>query len=138
VADRTYVGYTVDFPHRIRQHNGEITGGAKKTHKWRPWVPVCLIRGFYESSSALRFEFRLQHPSYRTNKQKYRRKRKPAGQDAIAFALQTLINLINSGDGSMEKDNKMPWPHLQIIWYYPQYSIQHPNVSNFYAMWNNS
>ena len=124
VANRIYIGYTVNFPRRIRQHNGEIVGGAKRTRKWRPWVPVCIIKGFYESSSALRFEYRLQHPH----------KRKRAGQDFVSFTLRSLDYIINNGDGSRKNNNKMPWPHLFITWCNrPEYSIHHPNVTNLYS-----
>jgi predicted GIY-YIG superfamily endonuclease len=123
VSNRTYIGYTIDFSHRIRQHNGEIKGGAKKTQKWRPWSPVCVIEGFYDASSALRFEYRLQHPG----------RRKKAGENAITFTLQNLVKLISSGDGSIAKDNKMPWPLLQITWHLPGYSITHPQIINRYA-----
>ena len=122
VSNRTYIGYTTNFTRRIRQHNGEIVGGAKRTRKWRPWYPICLIRGFYESSSALRFEYRLQHPHC---------KRK-AGEDAITFTLQTLVNLINNGDGSVIKENKISWPVLNIKWFDSCYSIQHPRIINEY------
>jgi predicted GIY-YIG superfamily endonuclease len=125
VSNRIYIGYTVDFPHRLRQHNGEITGGAKKTQKWRPWYPICTIQGFYEKSSALRFEYRLQHPG----------KKKPARTDAVAWILEVLVNLINNGDGSIAKDNKMPWPAFHITWYGfhgAQYRIEHPQITNGY------
>ena len=117
ISNRIYIGYTVNFPRRLRQHNGELVGGAKKTRKWRPWHPICLIKGFYELSSALRFEYHLQHP---------RRKRK-AKENVINFTLENLVSLINNGDRSI-----MPWPSFQIIWYYSEYSIQHPRISNHY------
>lgn len=123
VANKTYIGYTVDFSRRIRQHNGEIVGGAKRTSRWRPWKPLCIIKGFYDNSSALRFEYRLQHPGRRIRR----------GESAVTFTLDTLIRLITSGDGSIKKNNKMPWPPLFIKWYCPEYKIAHPNVINEYC-----
>ncbi len=107
VSNRIYVGYTVNLPRRIRQHNGEIAGGAKKTKKWRPWIPLCHIRGFYDESTALRFEYRLQHP----------KSRKKAEQDSVIFIISVLDILINSNDGSYAKNNKIPWPILHINWF---------------------
>jgi hypothetical protein len=83
---------------------------------------VCLIRGFLEGSSALRFEYRLQH-----SRKKIRR-----GENRVEFILRVLVDLINSGDGSKEKNNKMPWPYLNIKWFNPQYNIIHQNVANTY------
>lgn len=124
VANQGYIGYTINFPHRLRQHNGEITGGAKKTKKWRPWTPVCIIRGFVEESSARRFEYRLQHPG--------RRKRK--GENAVSFILEALVALINSGDGSVQNGNKVPWPCLTITWHSRSYQITHAQVINSYVV----
>jgi predicted GIY-YIG superfamily endonuclease len=96
-SKRIYVGYTVDFNRRLRQHNGELVGGAKKTEKGRPWIPICHIKGFYEKSSALRFEWRIQHS----------KKPKP---NCISNISIILTNLINKGDGLLA------WPNLNIIW----------------------
>lgn len=59
---RTYFGFTVDLKHRLRQHNGEITGGAKYTHVGRPWKVIGYVSGFPDKSTALSFEWWLHHP----------------------------------------------------------------------------
>jgi predicted GIY-YIG superfamily endonuclease len=58
---RTYFGYTVDIDRRLRQHNGEIVGGAKKTKRSRPWKLICHITGFLDERSALQFEWCINH-----------------------------------------------------------------------------
>lgn len=57
-----YIGFTNNPPHRIRQHNGEIDAGAKKTLSKRPWEMVLFVYGFPTKNSALKFEWHLQHP----------------------------------------------------------------------------
>ncbi len=36
-AGRTYVGVTTDVGRRLRQHNGDLRGGARATRAGRPW-----------------------------------------------------------------------------------------------------
>jgi predicted GIY-YIG superfamily endonuclease len=43
---RTYCGVTNRWPHRLRQHNGEIKGGARATRTDRPWRLSALMCGF--------------------------------------------------------------------------------------------
>jgi predicted GIY-YIG superfamily endonuclease len=56
---RTYIGATVDLERRLRQHNGELKGGARRTSA-RPgeWYRVCYVRGFTTWRAALQFEWR--------------------------------------------------------------------------------
>jgi structure-specific endonuclease subunit SLX1 len=42
----TYVGFTVAPTRRIRQHNGEIVNGAKRTRKYRPWCVSSVAASF--------------------------------------------------------------------------------------------
>lgn len=58
----TYVGITNNMTKRIRQHNGEIVGGAKKTSKKRPWGIVGIFFGFADKTTVLQFEWRIHHP----------------------------------------------------------------------------
>ena len=61
-AGSTYIGYTTHPLRRIRQHNGEIVGGARKTAARRPWSMVAVVSGFPSKVAAQQFEWAWQHP----------------------------------------------------------------------------
>jgi predicted GIY-YIG superfamily endonuclease len=57
----TYFGYSVDVCRRLRQHNGELSGGARHTTNSKApgtWRVVAQARGFVSKTEALRFEAR--------------------------------------------------------------------------------
>jgi structure-specific endonuclease subunit SLX1 len=54
-GSRTYVGCTTDVTRRLRQHNGEIRGGARAT-RGRQWAVVLYVEGFPNRSVACTFE----------------------------------------------------------------------------------
>ena len=56
----TYNGCTNNFKRRIRQHNGEIVGGAKCTSRRGPWEPYCIVTGFKDNIEALQAEWRIK------------------------------------------------------------------------------
>jgi predicted GIY-YIG superfamily endonuclease len=58
---KTYVGITNNLHRRLRQHNGEICGGAKSTKHARPWSVATTITGFRSRSEALMFEWAMHH-----------------------------------------------------------------------------
>lgn len=54
---RTYVGSTTNIQRRLRQHNGEIVGGARATRKSAgKWKVVAYLQGFTNRSEACRWE----------------------------------------------------------------------------------
>lgn len=57
-----YIGYTTNPAHRIRMHNGEIGGGAKRTKRGRPWRLLLFVSGFSDNRVALSTEHAWTHP----------------------------------------------------------------------------
>ncbi len=59
----TYNGSTNNLIRRLRQHNGEIVGGACATKNKGPWVYIVIWDGFRNKQEALSCEWRIKHPT---------------------------------------------------------------------------
>ncbi|XP_057976810.1 structure-specific endonuclease subunit SLX1 isoform X2 [Malania oleifera] len=60
---KTYVGVTTNFSRRLKEHNGELKGGAKASRAGRPWICACIIQGFKDQSEACSFESKWKNVS---------------------------------------------------------------------------
>ena len=80
---RTYVGATIDIHRRLRQHNGEISGGAKAT-RGSSWRRVCYIEGFPDECATLQFEWKWKNLS---------KKEKGSAMERRELALNVLLSL---------------------------------------------
>jgi putative endonuclease len=56
----TYVGIALDVERRLRQHNGELPGGARFTRGGRPWSLAARYGPYESRGEAQRAEHRLR------------------------------------------------------------------------------
>jgi predicted GIY-YIG superfamily endonuclease len=88
---RTYNGYTVDLRHRLRQHNGEIKGGAFATRNRGPWefiaVMTCLE---WTNVRAMKVEWLIRYPT--------RKKPRPTEFSGPQGRINSLVEVVNRMD----------------------------------------
>lgn len=58
--DSLYTGITNDLERRLRQHNGEMRGGANYTHSRRP-VELLYIEKYLTRKEAAQREYEIKH-----------------------------------------------------------------------------
>ena len=80
-SNRTYIGVTKDLHRRLRQHNGEICGGAKYTCGFRPWRLHSVIGPFSCKRKVLSVEWHAKH---------WRRRRPTRGVDQRVIRMREL------------------------------------------------
>lgn len=84
INNKTYNGYTTCISRRLRQHNGELKGGAKYTsrHPGAWFVIISITSPDFTKHSALSFEWHVRYP---TNK-----KPRPAEYCGIGGRIKSL------------------------------------------------
>jgi predicted GIY-YIG superfamily endonuclease len=99
----TYIGATVDVHHRLRQHNGEIKGGAKYTTSRgkNNWKRILYVTGFPTWPDALRFEWRWKQLCRKA------KVKKGSSIDRRKRALQQLLELPRATTAAMPY---LEWP----------------------------
>ena len=98
VTKHTYNGYTNNVERRLRQHNGEIKGGARATRSYRPWIPGCILTGFQTSYEAMSCEWRIRHPlGYKIHRRPKQKKENGDNDDDDDDDITPLPPSINIG-----------------------------------------
>jgi structure-specific endonuclease subunit SLX1 len=109
--NNTYIGATVDVNRRLRQHNGEIKGGAKATKrivlKGGTWSRVCYVSGFPTWQSALQFEWKWKQIS--------RKLPKYPKISSLQKKLEALNILLASDRSTLQSIPFSEWPSPPII-----------------------
>lgn len=110
---QTYVGATTDPERRLRQHNGELSGGARATAmrvaRGQSWKRVCYISGIPEWRSALQIEWRWKQLSRTT----FKNIRDPV--ERRLRALKRLLELEKPTEKGIPYD-AYPSGRPEIIW----------------------
>lgn len=88
-SDNTYNGSTNNLVRRLRQHNGELVGGAKATSGKGPWKYLVVMEGFADHHEALCCEWRIKHPIGKKRPKKY------CGKKGRIESLNLVLNLEN-------------------------------------------
>ena len=83
---RTYNGYTTNFVRRLRQHNGDIQGGARSTRGRGPWrfLAIVVPQSQMTKHEALSLEWNVRYPFGR-------RGRRLFGPEGRILALQEVL-----------------------------------------------
>uniref|UniRef100_A0A6C0JGM6 GIY-YIG domain-containing protein n=1 Tax=viral metagenome TaxID=1070528 RepID=A0A6C0JGM6_9ZZZZ len=86
----TYNGSTNNPKRRLRQHNEEISGGARYTHgRGGGWEIYALLTGFPDHKNALSCEWRIKH----TNGKPGKRPQEHCGMKGRVIALNDILKL---------------------------------------------
>jgi len=100
-SNKTYIGKTNDLDRRLRQHNGELSGGAFATHGSH-WHRVCHVTGFPDERGALQFEWAWKHYS----------RRLPI-KDSFQRRVQALHALLSADKVTSKAD---VFEDLEVVW----------------------
>ncbi len=109
----TYVGATIDPNRRLRQHNKEISGGARATrirvNQGLIWKRACYISGIPEWRSALQIEWRWKQ----LGRMQFKYIKNPIQRRL--YSLKKLLSLEKPTENSIPYDAYPSGPP-QIIW----------------------
>lgn len=122
---QTYVGATVDPERRLRQHNKEISGGARATGirvaQGQTWERACYITGIPEWRSALQIEWRWKQ----LGRTQFKHIKNPI--ERRLYSLKKLLSLEKPTEKSVPYDAYPSGPPT-IIWDSDELKIKYEQI----------
>lgn len=123
---QTYIGATTDVNRRLRQHNQEISGGAKATglrvNQGLSWTRICYITGIPEWRSALQIEWRWKQ----LGRTQFKHIRNPI-QRRI-YSLKKLLSMDKPTEKSIPYDAYPDGPP-HIVWELDEYKLIYEQIA---------
>jgi predicted GIY-YIG superfamily endonuclease len=116
---KTYIGYTNDIKTRLRQHNGEIKGGAKSTSS-AEYKLICIVWPFPNKIVAMRFERAWKGRFVWQHKSSFSKFKKTAPRKRIKYGVmgryEKLEQLLCTRTWSSKCDPTENLAGLQVSW----------------------
>ncbi len=112
----SYVGVTKNIHRRLRQHNREISGGAKATIG-KHWRRVCYVENFPNSTAALQFEWKWKNIT---------KKVWNITHNVLNRRLEALTRLGNSEKSTEKSDLFSNYTNKLVL------NIEEPDILEFY------
>lgn len=123
--NKTYIGATINIEHRIRQHNKEISGGAKATSiqvsQGYTWKYACYITNIPEWRTALQIEWKWKQ----LGRTEYKHISDPIHRRL--HSLKKLLLLEKPTSKSIPYDSYPTGP-LKIIWNSSEFERYYYNI----------
>lgn len=118
----SYVGYTVDFKKRFRQHKKEIVGGAKYTRNMTTcgeiWTPLLVVKGCPSSTLALQLEYAQKAKMAKSrNGQLSTEVKKKIAESNLHHRLKMLLQALHMNKWSTRATHQVN--DISLIFYWP-------------------
>jgi predicted GIY-YIG superfamily endonuclease len=109
---KSYVGITKNFAHRLRQHNGALKGGARRT-RGGIWKPAFIVSGFDSDRTARQLEWRMHRKWQRSDE-----------KTALHRRVAQLVHALNLPrvTSTCTETSRLA---LTITWHVPNPRIEH-------------
>ena len=121
---RTYNGYTNNLSRRLRQHNGEIKGGAKATHNRKDgmWKYIAIITNpEWTAQRAMQVEYWVKYPT--------RKKPRPKEYCTPVGRIKSLKNIFEN-----ISDNVVIYIHPDFLETALEIGVPHVTLADIYEI----